>query len=70
MSYCSENRLPLNTSRKRLFEIIELLGYQKAKDPLKIEGQIASYYWDGSNDEISFVGIELYVYKHDDCVSV
>lgn len=70
MSYCSENRLPLNTSRKRLFEIIELLGYQKAKDPLKIEGQIASYCWDGSNDEISFVGIELYVFRHEDCVSV
>ena len=70
MSYCSENRLPLNTNRRRLFEIIELLGYKKAKDPLKIDGQLASYLYKETNEEISFVELELYVYKYDDCISV
>lgn len=70
MSYCSENKLPLETSRYRLFEIIELLGFQKIKDSVKIKGKIGSYFWAGNDENISFVGVELYVYKLDDCFSV
>lgn len=70
MSYCSENRLPLTTPIKRLFEVIELLGFQKARDPLKIEGQIGAFIWGGNNSDITFVELELYVYKGDDYISV
>ena len=70
MSYCSENKLPLTTPIKRLFEVIELLGYQKAKDLFKIENQIGNYIWYGNNDSISFVGLELSVYRELDCISV
>ena len=47
MSYCSENRIPLNASLRRIIEVIELLGYIKVRDSLKIEGQVAAYVWDG-----------------------
>lgn len=70
MSYCSENRIPHNISLRRVIEIIELQGYIKAQDLLRIENQVAAYVWDGDKDNISFVGIELYVYKYDDCISV
>lgn len=70
MSYCSENRIPLNASLRRIIEVIELLGYIKVRDSLKIEGQVAVYVWNGDKENISFVGIELYVYKHEDCISV
>ena len=70
MSYYSENKLPLETSRCRLFEVIKLLGFQKMKDSIKSEGEIGSYFWSGNDENISFVGIELYIYKFDDCFSV
>ncbi len=70
MSYCSENKLPLTTSIGRLFEIIELLGFQKAKDPFKIENQIGSYIWLGDNNAISFVELEMGIYREDDCILV
>ena len=70
MSYCSENRLPLTTPIKRLFEVIELLGFQKVRDPLKIEGQIGAFIWVGNNNDITYVGLELYVYKEDEYISV
>ena len=70
MSYCSENRLPLEISKCRLFEIIELLGFQKKKGSIKSKGEIGAYFWSGNDENISFVGIELYVYKLDDCFSV
>ena len=59
MSYCSENKLPLETSRYRLFEIIELFGFQKIKDSVKIKGKIGSYFWAGNDENISFVGVGL-----------
>lgn len=70
MSYCSENKLPLTTPINRLFEVIELLGFQRAKDPLKINNQIGSYMWIGNDDYISFVELELFVYRQSDCISV
>lgn len=70
MSYCSENKLPLSTSINRLFEVIELLGFQKVRNSLKIDNQIGSYVWIGRGDCISFVALELYVYRNSDCISV
>ena len=70
MSYCSDNKLPKTAPVNRIIEVIELLGYKKAKDPFIIENQIGSYMWLGNDDEISFVGVELSVYKYDDHTSV
>lgn len=70
MSYCSENKLPLATPKSRLFEVLELLGFQRIQDSAKIEGKMASFVWSGSDEWISYVGIELYVYKLSDCISV
>lgn len=70
MSYCSENRLPLTTPIGRLFEVIELLGFQKTQNLLKTESQLGAFIWSGNNEDISFVALELYIYKQDDCISV
>ena len=70
MSYCSDNKLPKTAPVNRIIEIIELLGYKKAKDPFTLENQVGSYMWLGNDDEISFVGIELSVYKYDEYISV
>ena len=70
MSYCSENRLPSTTPMRRLLEVIELLDFKKVQDGLKIDGQVAAYNWNGNNGNIAFVGIELYVYRHTDYISV
>ena len=70
MSYCSENKLPITTPINRLLEIIELLGFQKVRDFLKLENQLGSYVWHGGHDSISFVGIELGIYRESDYISV
>lgn len=70
MSYCSENKLPLNTPLNRVIEVIELLGYKKGIDQLKIENQLAFYYWSGDTDHISFVGITLHLFRDEECISV
>jgi len=70
MSYCSENKLPLSAPLNRLVEVIELLGYKKGLDQLKIENQVAFYYWNGDADHISFVGITLHIFKDEECISV
>lgn len=70
MSYCSENRLPLSTPVRRIVEIIELLDYIKVQDGLRIENEISSYMWLGSEESISFVGVELSVYREADYISV
>lgn len=70
MSYCSENRLPISTPISRLVEAIELLGYVRVQNKFKIENSIAQYVWTGNENAISFVGIELGIYKEKDCISV
>lgn len=70
MSYCSENKLPLSTPINRLIEVIDLLGYTRVHDSLKLENEIASFMWFGNENSISFVGIELYVFKESDYISV
>ena len=70
MSYCSTNTLPITTSLSRLIEVIELLGFKKTIDHLKIENQVGSYFWLGDDDSITFVGVELSIYKNDDCITV
>ncbi|MBQ8636653.1 MAG: hypothetical protein IJ423_01495 [Clostridia bacterium] len=70
MSYCSENRLPLKTPISRLKEVIELLGYIKVKDSMKLGNQIASYMWLGNDIDISFVELELDIYNEKDYISV
>lgn len=70
MSYCSDNQIPITASLKNIKEVIELLGYKKCKDALSIPGQVGSYYWSGNDDNISFVGVELYIYKEDEYYSV
>ena len=70
MSYCSENKIPTDVSLGRVIEVIELLGYIKVRNPLKTKAQVAFYVWNGDKKSISFAGIELYIYKYADCISV
>lgn len=70
MSYCSENKLPLSTPISRLIEVICLLGYNRVQDSIKNENEIASFMWFGNDESISFVGIELNVYREPEYISV
>ena len=70
MSYCSENKLPLSTPLGRLIEVIELLGYKRGIDQLKIENQVAFYYWNGDAGHISYVGITLHIFKYEEHILV
>jgi hypothetical protein len=70
MSYSSESILSNNASITKVIEIIELLGYEKVKDNLKIPGRVASFIWDGYGNYESFVGVELSVYRKDGIITV
>lgn len=70
MSYCSENKLPLSTPISRLIEVVELLGYNRVQTGVKTSNTIASFVWNGNDEVISYVGVELYICKETDCVLV
>ena len=46
------------------------MGYQKVRNLFKGQNQVGSYIWFGDNDSISFVELELDVYRKSDCISV
>jgi len=64
MSYSSYNLLPQNASRTQLLKLIKLLGYE---GPYHESGEAYDFFmWHGDGKrEISFVGVELYLYKDD-----
>lgn len=70
MSYCSENRLPLNTKISRIKEVIELLGYRRIQNDLKSKELIGTYAWNGDDYSISFVQIYLSIFRRNDCITV
>ncbi len=63
MSYTSENEIPKTTNIAHVREVIELLGYHKAKDGLRIPDRVGSYYWYDRNDYKSWSGVELDLYS-------
>lgn len=70
MSYTSENKIPKTTNIAHVREVIELLGYHKVKDGLRIPDRVGSYYWYDRKDYKSWSGVELDLYKKQDKILV
>ena len=62
MSYTSESQLPETANRRRVQELVELLGYKRIRDDLRVPNMIASYIWHDVNDYKSWAGVELQIY--------
>jgi hypothetical protein len=63
MSYTSESICDPKVTLKAVKEIVELLGYNKVKDGLKVPDRKGCYYWIDRKDYRSYVGVELDIYK-------
>ena len=65
MSCSSSSFLPKSTKRTQLLKLIQLLGYEGPFRERGFEHDFFMWYGDGKN-EISFVGVELYLYRDDE----
>lgn len=70
MSYTSESKLPSTVKLPQLQEVVELLGYIKIRDTLKIPNQVGSYFWLDENDYRSWYGVELQIYRKQGAITV
>jgi hypothetical protein len=67
VSYESFNTLPRTTRTDDVLEFLELLGFHRLLRPyLRLEGEIAQYYWFEEIDYHSYAGVALSVYKDQD----
>lgn len=63
MSYTSTSVLQGSASITQAREIIELLGYKKTSDGLKVPNRVAGYFWYDETDYRSWSGVDLDIYK-------
>ena len=63
MSYSSRSQLPAGTKLRRVLQVVDLLGYQRVRETLRVPNMIGSYYWYDGNDYRSWNGVELHVYN-------
>lgn len=70
MSYSSINIFPKGTTLTAVKNLIELLGYIKSTDGFSIPERLGSYLWIATPPDISFVGVELDIYRYNDSLKV
>ncbi|MDQ2086873.1 HEPN domain-containing protein [Herbivorax sp. ANBcel31] len=70
MSYVSESILGDKAKVKHVREVIKLLGYERFQDDLKTPNQTDAFFWSEQNEYKSYVGIELYISKENDLITV
>lgn len=70
MSYVSESILGDKATLKQVREVIKLLGYERFQDDLKTPNQTDAFFWSEQNEYKSYVGIELYISKENDLITV
>lgn len=63
MSYTSTSIVAPSTTATQVREIVELLGYKRVTEKLKIPNLVGAYYWYEEADYRSWSGIELQIYK-------
>jgi hypothetical protein len=63
MSYTSTSVLRASTTVAQVQDIVDLLGYKRSRDVLKIKNHVASYYWYDETDYRSWTAVELDIYK-------
>ena len=70
MSYTSESVLSKGTKLKQVREVVDLLGYKKVNDGLKVPNRTDCMIWVEENDYKSWVGVELDIYKENNQITV
>lgn len=70
MSYTSTNTFPQGTAISSVKNLVELLGYVKNRDRYSIPERVGCYFWLADFPDISFVGVELSIYKNDNIIRV
>jgi hypothetical protein len=70
MSYTSESILKNNVTLKQVREVVELLGYKKVPDGLKVPNRTDSMMWIEQKDYKSWVGVELDIYRENRQITV
>lgn len=70
MSYTSRNELPAGTNLKRVLQIVDLLGYRRMRDTLRVPNMVSSYHWYDEADYRSWYGVELQVYKENGQIAI
>lgn len=63
MSYTSTSVLRASATPAQAQEIIDLLGYKRVRDGLKVKNRVAGFMWYDDVDYRSWSGVELDVYK-------
>ncbi len=70
MSYTSESVLCKGTKLKQVREVIDLLGYKKVNDELKVPNRTDCMMWVEEEDYKSWVGVELDIYREKGQITV
>jgi len=65
LSYTSTTTFPPAAKLSRVVELVELLGYRKYRDDLKVPNCVGCYFWFERLDYQSHTGVELYLYRDD-----
>lgn len=63
MSYTSTSVLRPSATIAQVTEIVELLGYKRARDSLKVPNRVGGYFWYDATDYRSWSGVELDIYQ-------
>ena len=70
MSYTSESKIPKTAKLSQLQEVVDLLGYKKIWNGLKVPNILGNYFWYDENDYRSWTGVELQIYRTKGLISV
>jgi hypothetical protein len=63
MSYISQSVFSKETTLKQVQEVVNLLGYVKVQDGLKVPNRTDCMMWLEQKDYQSWVGVEVDIYK-------
>lgn len=64
MSYTSTSIFDSSTTAAQVREIVELLGFKRCGDSLKVPNMVGAYFWYEETDYRSWSGVSLEIYKH------
>jgi hypothetical protein len=63
MSYTSTSVLAASTTSAQAQDVVDLLGFKKVRDGLKVPNRVSGYFWYDETDYRSWSGVELDIYK-------
>jgi hypothetical protein len=59
LSYTSESVVRPSATVTQVRDIVDLLGFRKSDDNLRVPQRVGSYFWFENRDYRSWVGVEL-----------